>query len=353
MKERLRNLGVIRNSMDFNNCDINWKRVNEVITKAKKIMLTTHENPDGDGLGSECGIYYHLKDIGKDVRILNYSRLPFQYNFLNTDNIYETFNLNKHEKWAKDIDLLIVFDVGDFSRTRTVAEFIIRNKIDILNIDHHPHPENHNFSYNCVNLNAAATGCMVYDYLKINRKEPINKKSLEGIYTAVMTDTGSFKYSNTDEKCHKIAIECIKNNVETHKIFQNIYENNPKSRMELMGEFLPNINYDFEDKLAWFVITQDMLKRKGASHSDVEGFSDLVRGIKGVEVSIMIFEQENSACRINFRSKGPVVINDIAKKLGGGGHPFAAGAKVRGDLNVVKDIVITTAKTFLGNKFKL
>ena len=338
--------------MDFNNTLIDWKKINDVILKANKIMLTTHENPDGDGLGSECGIYYHLIEMGKDVKILNYSDLPNQYQFLNTDNIFETFNINKHEEWMMDIDLLIVFDVGDFSRTRTVADFVTKNKIEVLNIDHHPHPENHNFSYNCIDLKAAATGCMVYDYLKINRVKPINKKSLEGIYTAVMTDTGSFKYSNTSEKCHEIAIECLETDIKTHKIFQNIYENNPKSRMKLMGELLSNINYELDEKLAWFLITQNMLARSNASHADVEGFSDLVRSIEGVEVAIMIFEQGNSTCRINFRSKGSIVINDIAKKLGGGGHPFAAGAKLEGNLKEVKDYVLSTSKKFLETKFK-
>lgn len=344
--------GNTKSNMDFNNINIDWKKVNDVILKSSKIMLTTHENPDGDGLGSECGIYYHLKEIGKDVKILNYSDLPFQYEFLNTDNIFETFDVNKHEKWMLNIDLVIVFDVGDFSRTRTVADFILKNKIKILNIDHHPHPENHNFSYNCIDLKAAATGCMVYDYLQTNDVNPINKKSLEGIYTAVMTDTGSFKYSNTTEKCHKIAIECLENNIETHKIYQNIYENSPKSRVELMGEFLSNINYDLNDRFAWFVITQNMLIQANANHGDVEGFSDLVRSIKGVEVSLMIFEQEDSTCRINFRSKGPIVINDIAKELGGGGHPFAAGAKVEGGFNEVKEHVISITKKSLQNKFK-
>jgi phosphoesterase RecJ-like protein len=336
--------------MNISQVSINWKKVNDVILKAKKIMLTTHENPDGDGLGSECGIYYHLKEIGKDVKILNYSSLPSQYNFLNTDNIFEKFDLKVHEKWIIDVDLLIVFDVGDFSRTRTIADYVLKNKIQILNIDHHPHSNDHKFDHNYIDLNAAATGCMVYDYLKTNRSKPINKKSLEGIYTAVMTDTGSFKYSNTTEKCHKIAIECLKNNIKTHQIYQKIYENSPKSRVKLMGEFLSNIQYDLDGKLAWFVITQEMLSRANADQSDVEGFSDLVRSIRGVEVSVMIFEQTDLICRINFRSKGSITINDIAKKLGGGGHPLAAGAKIKGNLKYVKDHVISITKKMLDKK---
>ena len=94
-----------------------------------------------------------------------------------------------------------------------------------MNIDHHPHPKKNKFKYNIVDLSAAATGCMVFDYLNVARSgKPISKDSLEGIYTATMTDTGCFKYSNTDKKCHEIAIESIKNGIETNMIYQHIYQ---------------------------------------------------------------------------------------------------------------------------------
>ena len=345
--------GTIKSKMDFNNTPINWNKVHNVIKDANQIMLTTHENPDGDGLGSECGLYYHLKETGKDVRIINYSPLPDDYNFLNIDNIFETFDDNIHRPWMKDLDLIIIFDVGDFSRIRTILDVINLFELNTMNIDHHPHPDKHSFVHNIVDLSAAATGCMVYDYLKVARRKPIIKNSLIGIYTAVMTDTGCFRYSNTDNKCHEIAIESLSVGIETHKIYRDIYENSTKARMNLMGEILSNLNYELNGILAWFIITKDMMKQANASNSDVEGFSDLIRSIRGVEVAIMIFEQSPSSCRLNFRSKGKFRVNDIAKSLSGGGHAFAAGAMVKGRLSDVKDKVISTSIDFLQKKMSL
>jgi len=213
-----------------------------------------------------------------------------------------------------------------------------------MNIDHHPHPDDNVFTYNLVNLSAAATGCMVYDYLKVVRDKPISKNSLLGIYTAMMTDTGCFRYSNTDNKCHEIAIECLNIGIETHKIYQHIYENSTRSRIKLMGEFLSNLKYELDGTFAWFIISNEMMKVANATRSDVDGFTDMVRTISGVEVSLMIFQQNDSSCRINFRSKGRYSVNDIAKELGGGGHAFAAGAVVNGSLkDVSSDVVKATS----------
>ena len=336
--------------MNYNNVPINWDKANNVIKKASRIMLTTHENPDGDGLGSECGIYYHLKEIGKDVRIVNYSELPLEYRYLNQDNIFESYKEDLHENWIKDVDLVIIFDVGDYLRIRTIKDAIEKYNISTMNIDHHPHPDKHPFTHNLVDLSAAATGCMVYDYLLTAREKPINKKSILGIYTAVMTDTGCFRYSNTDRKCHEIAIETLNNRIETHSLYQGIYEDSTKARIELMGLFLSNVKYELDGVLAWSVITQEMIKKTNATNSDVEGFSDMVRTIRGVEVALMIFEQSKTRCRINFRSKGRFSVNDIAKSLGGGGHAYAAGAQIDGSLDSVMEKAVGNSIISINNK---
>jgi len=339
--------------MNFNNTPIDWNQVHAVIESANRIMLTTHENPDGDGLGAECGLYHHLKEVGKDVRIINYSPLPTEYDFLNDGDIFECYDLTQHDDWIQHVDLVIIFDVGDFVRIRTIVDAIKQFNLKTMNIDHHPHPNNHPFTYNVVDLNAAATGCMIFDYLQIARDADILHKSFVGIYTAVMTDTGCFRYSNTDRKCHEIAIQCLRSGVETHTIYQQVYENSTRSRMHLMGEFLSHLNYELDGNLAWFTITTDMMKSAKATKADVEGFSDLVRTIRGVEVALMIFEQNNESCRINFRSKGNYAINDIAKAMGGGGHVFAAGAVVKGSLEDVKNKAVKTAIKSIEQKMKL
>ena len=110
--------------MNYNDRPINWRKVDEIVSSAKKILLTTHENPDGDGLGSEVAIYHHLIEVGKDVKIINCSPTPTMYDFINKNNCIETYDENNHSEWINNADLAIVFDVGDFQRTRSLKSAI-------------------------------------------------------------------------------------------------------------------------------------------------------------------------------------------------------------------------------------
>ncbi|MBT3299794.1 MAG: bifunctional oligoribonuclease/PAP phosphatase NrnA [Candidatus Marinimicrobia bacterium] len=314
--------------MNQSKANIDWRVAGEIISSANRILLSTHENPDGDGLGSELAMASYFKNSGQDFKIINTSKLPVEYDYLNTSGVFETYDTHKHSDWIKSVDLALIFDVGDFSRCRSVAEEITKNQIKIMNIDHHPHPEKNGFHYHYVDLSAAATGCMVFDFLLANMKTSFNREMLTGIYTAVMTDTGCFRHSNTDEKCHQIAIESIKVGVNTSEIYQRIYENSSKQRMALLGQILSDVHYELDGTFAWFILTQKMLENAKAEKSDVDGFTDFIRTIKGVQVAMMIFEQDTKSCRINLRGKGKFSVNGIAKSMGGGGHRLAAGAVV-------------------------
>jgi phosphoesterase RecJ-like protein len=329
-----------------------WQQINEMIIASERILLTTHENPDGDGLGSASAMYYHLQEVGKECRIINCSDLPVEYDFLNQNIIFELYDVKEHDEWLEKCDLAIIFDVGDFKRVRGIKDAINRNEIKTINIDHHPHSDDHPFSLNVVDTNAAATGAIVFDYLKMARKKPMTKNMCEGLYTAIMTDTGSFRYSNTDAKCHEIAIECLKAGVETSRIYQRVYETKPQGGVRLLARVIDNITFDSSGELAWFSIDQKMLEAANASSKDVDGFTDFVRSIKGVEVAVMVFENGTNSCRINFRSKGKYAINDVAKYFGGGGHRFAAGAIVKGNKETIIPLVVTETKASLEEQSK-
>jgi len=329
-----------------------WQQINEMIIASERILLTTHENPDGDGLGSASAMYYHLQEVGKECRIINCSDLPVEYDFLNQNIIFELYDVKEHDEWLEKCDLAIIFDVGDFKRVRGIKDAINRNEIKTINIDHHPHSDDHPFSLNVVDTNAAATGAIVFDYLKMARKKPMTKNMCEGLYTAIMTDTGSFRYSNTDAKCHEIAIECLKAGVETSRIYQRVYETKPQGGVRLLARVIDNITFDSGGELAWFSIDQKMLDAADASSKDVDGFTDFVRSIKGVEVAVMVFQNGTNSCRINFRSKGKYAINDVAKYFGGGGHRFAAGAIVKGNKETIIPLVVTETKASLEEQSK-
>ena len=338
--------------MNYNNVNIDWGKVDEVISKANKIFLTTHENPDGDGLGSEVAFYHHLTETGKEVKIINCSPTPEIYDYLNSDSCIETFNELVHLEWIKKADLAIVFDVGDFKRVREIKSLINEYDIPVMNIDHHPHPDNHGFSYNIVDTKSAATGCMVRSYLKEARSKPLTRQICDGIYTAVMTDTGCFKYSNTDTYCHSIAIECLEKGVDSNFIYQKIYENSSKIRIHLLGEMISNIRYALDGQFAWSIVTNDIIKKHQASKDDLDGFSDFIRSIKGVEVAFVIYEVSKDICRINFRSKGKFTVNNIAKYFGGGGHAFASGAVVNKSLDKAKNYIVNNCEKMLKEQIK-
>jgi phosphoesterase RecJ-like protein len=339
--------------MNYNNIAIDWVEVDAVIASANKIILTTHENPDGDGLGSEVALFHHLAESGKDVKIINCSPTPEMYDFLNIDGCIETFNKDEHSEWVKNVDLAIVFDVGDIKRTRSVKDAIDENNIPIMNIDHHPHPENHSFTYNIVDIKSAATGCMVRSYLNTARKKPLTKEICEGIYVAVMTDTGCFRYSNTDTFCHSIAIECLEKGVNASSIYQIVYENSSKTRVSILGEMISNIGYDIDGKFAWSIVTDSMMKKYHAAKNDLDGFADFIRSIKGVEVALIIYETDTNSCRINFRSSGRFTVNNIAKYFNGGGHAFASGAVIKKPLDEAKRTVIEKTKKMILDQIRV
>ncbi|HJL73832.1 MAG TPA: bifunctional oligoribonuclease/PAP phosphatase NrnA [Candidatus Marinimicrobia bacterium] len=326
---------------------MDWQQINAMLNAAERILLTSHENPDGDGLGSAVAMYHHLRGEGKDCRIINCSPIPQEYDFLNHDGIIEMYTADEHDKWLQDCDLAIIFDVGDFKRLRGIKTAIESFNIDTMNIDHHPHLDDHPFTINIVDTQVAATGVLVYEYLKMYRQEPLSKDICAGIYTAIMTDTGSFRFSNTDAKCHEIAMECLEVGVETSKIYQRVYETKPQSSVRLLARVIDNVTFENDGELAWFMIDQNMLVAAEASSKDVDGFTDFVRTIKGVEVAVMVFENGSDVCRINFRSKGKYVINDIAKHFGGGGHKFAAGAVIKGNKETIVPQVISETKASL------
>ena len=329
---------------------LNWKKLYSKLLEMDKIVLSTHENPDGDGLGSACAMLNIISKMNIECKIISSTNFSKQYNFLNNNDQIEVYDRNVHYDWVSNADGAIIFDVGDYRRLREVGDILNEQNIYTVNIDHHPNLNDERFNDHFVDISAAATGEMVYEFIRSNNID-FNLEMAQGIYTAVMTDTGSFRHSNTNQRCHKIAMECIDLGVDVSKIYQDIYENRSISQVNLLSSIIKDLQFELDGELAWFVISQDLMNNSNATKSDVDGFTDFIRTLEGVEVSLMILESEKSNYRINFRSKGRYVINDVAKILGGGGHKFACGARVDGHLNdVISDIVDKTKQSIISQR---
>ena len=142
---------------------MDWNLLNNILNKSKNIVLSTHVNPDGDGLGSQVAMYYYLKSLDKDVKKINISKLPDKYTFLNNDNIFEHFDITQHSEWIIKSDCSIIFDIGNYKRLGEIAKLISENNIYAVSIDHHPSDDTF-FDYKFLDITSPATGFLVWQY---------------------------------------------------------------------------------------------------------------------------------------------------------------------------------------------
>ena len=170
---------------------------------------------------------------------------------------------------------------------------------------------------------------MVWDFLQYNNCRNLNTIQATALYAALITDTGSFRYNSTNSACHLMASHLLECGVNPYDVYESIYERRSKEQLSLLSKSINNLNFYFNDTVCGSIITKKMQKESGADPSHVEGFTDFYRSINKVQIAFCIIEQKNNI-RINFRSRGKYIINDVAKKFGGGGHKLAAGATING-----------------------
>ncbi len=324
------------------------ERLREYITAGQRIILTTHVNPDGDGLGSEAAMYEFLSRLGKEVRIYNNSPMPANYQFLNTHGQFTVYRPESHERTLVESDLIVILDISDWERLRDLGRTIRVARVPKICIDHHPAPDGF-ADVNIIDTSASSTGEIVFDAIKFCGGE-ITGNVARALYTSIVTDTGSFRFSNTTARAHEIVAELIQAGVRPNEMHQLIYEQQSPSKMRLLGKILEDLRFAEDGRLVWFVITKRMLEQTGASPQDTEGFPDFPRSIAGVEVSLMFLELPENRVKVSLRSKGRVVVNEVAQQFGGGGHPFAAGALIDGGLDDVVGKVTQAVRALFSSK---
>ncbi len=310
-----------------------WTDIINQIEKSQRILLTTHIHPDGDGLGSEAAMYYILKSLGKLPYISNISPLPPEYEFLNQGNIFHQFDAERDQ--IDQFDLALVLDIGAISRLGRIGDKIREQHIPTICIDHHP-IRDASFDREVVDTSVSATAILIYEFIQRYHPCRMDKTIATALYTGILTDTGGFRFDNTDVTTMQIGADLIATGIKPGYIYREVYENRTPTQVKLMGMVLQDLEYELEGKLAWFTITRQLIRKAGSALEEVDGFTDLVRSIRGVEVAVMFLEVRDRRTRLNFRSKGKVIINGLAKQFQGGGHPFAAGA--------IMDLSVTQAR---------
>jgi bifunctional oligoribonuclease and PAP phosphatase NrnA len=323
--------------------------IDKIITKInsnKNFIITTHVNPDGDAIGSELGLARYLQSLGKNVKIINHSPTPEYLMFmLNSKDEVLEFIEQQHSSFINDADVIFTLDLNHLIRTKSLEEFIRSSNALKICIDHHEYPE-HFEDLSFIDTQSSSTGELIYQLLKKAGIEIIYNIALP-LYVAIMTDTGSFKYERTTSNLHRIIAELLDAGVIPIKVHQEIYEQGSANRIQLLGRAFNSLQVDGDGKLAYMKITLKDLAETNSSEEDVEGFVNNTLSIKGVEVGIFFFELDNGL-KISFRSASYVPVNKLAGEFNGGGHFFAAGARVEDkSMEVIIPAVIETSNKYL------
>ncbi|MBI4707006.1 MAG: bifunctional oligoribonuclease/PAP phosphatase NrnA [Candidatus Omnitrophica bacterium] len=319
------------------------KKAAAAIRKNKTFLISTHTNPEGDALGSELAFYILLKKLGKTGILMNEDDIPYGYDFLPGVE-----NIRKYKSNIRNLkfDCFVVLDCSDLKRTGEVYRINPENK-PIINIDHHI--SNQYFgAVNCVDPHASSCSEIIFRLYK-EMGVSFDSQSALSLYVGILTDTGSFRYSNTTSSTHKAVAELLKFGLNVSQIYKNTYENIPYQDIKLLSQVLPTMKRAGAGKIAWFQLRHNLLRNKKLSFDLTDNLLSFARSVKGVEVCILFKENlgVRNEVRINFRSQGKVNVNDIAFFFGGGGHKTASGATVHGNIDSVRAKVIARVKKSL------
>jgi bifunctional oligoribonuclease and PAP phosphatase NrnA len=310
-----------------------------------RFLLTTHEGPDGDALGSLLGMHHLLQQLGKDSVMFLAAKefpLPIEYRFLPLEEVF-------HEAPADMADRVIMFlDCGNIDRMP--VDFLTSGDNRKLNIDHH-HDNTRFGDVNLVAPQASCTAEIVYDIAHV-MGVPIDAEMAMPLYVGLITDTGKFMYENTNAHTHRVAAELIDAGAEVDDIYRRLYEHVPIEKLRLIARALDGIGRHCDNRLVVSYITTEDYAATGAGEEMTEGVIDHLRSIEGIKVAAVVRDLGNrgrAARKVSLRSsEGDVDVSAIARKLGGGGHKRAAGFSTDDDLPALVDFLCGEVKAQLG-----
>ncbi len=300
----------------------------KLIDANSKFVLTTHVNPDADGLGSELALSRFLGKIGKECVVINHSETPANHRFLDHDNEIRTFVPERDKDLVLGADVLIALDMNNPGRLRSLEKYFLESPATKIIIDHHLEADDF-VDYKLIDLDSPATAEIVYRCLAAYDTNLIDKSIAEALYAGLMTDTGSFRFPRTDGEVHRIVGHLLDLGVDPFYVYHNLFEENSLGRTRLLGEMLSTLDLAYDGRVSYASISLEQLKRNNVVPDDVDNFVNQAGAISGVIMTLFFLELDDGV-KISFRSKGETPVNELAKLYGGGGHKNASGARLTG-----------------------
>jgi phosphoesterase RecJ-like protein len=303
-------------------------RISEKIKESQNIAVTSHLRPDGDSVCTSLALHLMGKQLGKNISIFIKDEIPFPFNRFPELKIVDTGQIN-----PDNFDIIILLECANVERS---GQKHINDSFKI-NIDHH-HSNDFYADINWVNPEAAAVASMVYElgkYLSIKFDSKISSL----LYSAIVSDTGSFQFSNTKANAFKTCYELVNYGAVPHKIIDLLFNNNPPEKIKLLGQVLSTLKMSHNGKIAIITMFDRFLNKLKLKHIDTEDITTYARTIKGVRVVLFFKEMGKNTFRVSIRTKGKANAMEIANKFSGGGHMHAAGFTVTGNYKkLIKEI---------------
>lgn len=304
-------------------------------------LVTTHVNPDGDAIGSVLAMYHYLHDRGSAVNIFLPSACPRNLQWLpGNEHMVVWTNTSEQRKVVSNSAVTVVLDLNSLGRLETLGTFIRESGATIVNIDHHTRPEA--FAHvQIIDEAAASTTFMLANLLDITGSDSRTAMAT-CLYVGLMTDTGSFRFPRTDASVMRLAADLIETGADPVECYEKIYNVESINRTRMLGAALAGMQLYHNGRLCVMTLTIGEMNKHQCTLEDTEGFVHHTLSVLGVRMGALLIEVPGTI-KCSFRSKGDVYVRDLAAKYGGGGHVYAAGARIPKTLNEVVDLVVTEA----------
>ena len=318
--------------------------------KAKNIVITTHIQPDADGIGSEIALCLALRQLGKKVICVNEEPLLERYRYLDPDHCiisYDDYIAEiEQEKRPKHIDLFIVADTNTLSRIGGRLQTVVPNAKNLLFIDHHPAPKEL-AAIHCIDTEMAATGELVGSLIKSLNIEFTHTMAY-ALYTSIIIDTSSFRYPTVTGNTHRLIGELMDTGVEPPEAYNKIYGTKELSFIQLLGNVLSRVKSTDDKKVAWLELNEEELDEFNVDTEDTHGLVNYLLILDGIKVACM-FRQIGDMVKISLRSAVDIDVGIMAQALGGGGHDHSAATMIEGQLEEVIKETIPKLQLMLAN----
>lgn len=313
----------------------------EILSSGSRFLLSGHVKPDGDCLGSQAALARVLQKLGKVVWIVNPDPIEERYGYLARELEFRTYKGG--DLPAHDVEVFL--DFCELSRTGPMERALAAHPACKVVVDHHPFQGTPWWQAAFVDCRAAATGVLVHRIAGA-LGVALDRVAAEGVFTATVTDTGWFKYSNTDAETLAIASELVRAGCEPARLFDQIYQRAPRSEPRAIGRALSRLEYFADGRLA--VIDLPRAAPGESELADTDEVLDILRAVRAVEVVLFLREQKDGSVKLSARSKSDFDVNRLARGFGGGGHAKASGATLAGPLADVRARIVAGALEQLG-----